>query len=116
VKSAREQLDILSAYQELGSFRAVAALCGTMPKTVRRVIERRSRPSSPRRPRPKSTDAFANLIAQRVRATDGRISAKRLLITCQAAGYGGWFHFCLPLCEMDCRAGRLSMAGADIRL
>jgi transposase len=89
VKSAREQLDILSAYQELGSFRAAAALCGTTPKTVRRVIERRSRPSPPRLPRPKSTDAFADLIAERVRATDGRISAKRLLITCQAAGFGG---------------------------
>jgi hypothetical protein len=37
----------------------------------------------------KSTDAFAGLIAERVRATDGRISAKRLLITCQTAGYGG---------------------------
>jgi transposase len=89
VKSAKEQLDILSAYQELGSFRAAAALCGTTPKTVRRVIERRSRPSSPRPPRPKSTDAFADLIAERIRATDGRISAKRLLITCQTAGFGG---------------------------
>jgi transposase len=82
-------LDILSAYNELGSFRAAAALCGTTHKTVRRVVERRSRSSSPRPPRPKSTDAFADLIAERVRATDGRISAKRLLITCQAAGYGG---------------------------
>ena len=35
---------------------------------------RRRRP-----PRPKSTDPFADLIAERVRATDGRISAKRLL-------------------------------------
>jgi len=82
-------LDILSAYNELGSFRAAAALCGTTHKTVRRVVERRSRPSTPRPARPKSTDAFAELIAERVRATDGRISAKRLLITCQAAGYGG---------------------------
>jgi hypothetical protein len=29
VKSAREQLDILTAYHELGSYRAAAALCGT---------------------------------------------------------------------------------------
>ena len=82
-------MDILSAYNELGSFRAAAAFCGTTHKTVRRVVERRSRPSTPPRARPKSTDAFAELIAERVRATDGRISAKRLLITCQAAGYGG---------------------------
>ena len=45
VKSAREHLDILSAYNELGSFRAAAALCGTTPKTVRRVVERRSQPA-----------------------------------------------------------------------
>ena len=50
LKSAREQLDILSAYHELGSFRAAAALCGTTHKTVRRVVERRSRPSTPRPP------------------------------------------------------------------
>jgi hypothetical protein len=89
VKSAREQLNILSAYAELGSFRAAAALCGTTPKTVRRVIERRGRPRPERLSRPKSTDPFVALIAERVRATDGRISAKRLLATAQAAGYGG---------------------------
>jgi transposase len=82
-------LDILSAYEELGSFRAAAALCGTTHKTVRRVVERRSVSPSQRSARPKSTDAFAGLIAERVRATDGRISAKRLLPTCQAAGYEG---------------------------
>jgi hypothetical protein len=89
VKSAREQLDILSAYAELGSFRAAAALCGTTPKTVRRVVERRSRPKPERLSRPKSTDPFGALIAERVRATNGRISAKRLLLTAQAAGYDG---------------------------
>ena len=29
MKSAREQLNILNAYAELGSYRAAAALCGT---------------------------------------------------------------------------------------
>ena len=82
-------MDILSAYNELGSFRAAAALCGTTHKTVRRVVERRSQSPAERPPRPRSTDAFADLIAERVRATDGRISAKRLLTTAQAAGYGG---------------------------
>ena len=64
MKSAREQLDILSAYQELGSFRAAAALCGTTHKTVRRVVERRSEPASERPPRPKKTDPFTGLIAE----------------------------------------------------
>jgi transposase len=93
-------LDILSAYNELGSFRAAAALCGTTHKTVRRVVERRSKSADGRSNRPKTTDAFADLIAERVRATDGRISAKRLLITCQAAGYGGSLrHFSRAVAE-----------------
>ena len=89
MKSAREQLDILSAYAELGSYRAAATLCGTTHKTVRRVVERRSRPPAERPPRPKQTDALATLIAERVRSTDGRISAKRLLPVCRAQGYTG---------------------------
>ncbi|MBA4370880.1 MAG: IS21 family transposase [Coriobacteriaceae bacterium] len=89
MKSARAQLDILSAYRELGSYRAAAALCGTTHKTVRRVIERvgRERPEPP--PRPRSTDPHRELIALRVKATDGRISAKRLLPIVRAKGYAG---------------------------
>jgi transposase len=89
VKHAREQLNILNAYEELGSYRAAAALCGTTHKTVRRVVERRHRPPLERPARPKSTDPFRDLIATRVKATDGRISAKRLLPVCRAAGYAG---------------------------
>jgi transposase len=89
VKSAREKLDILSAYEELGSFRAAAALCGTTHKTVRRVVQRRSAPSSERPPRPRSTDAFEKVIEDKIRSSDGRISAKRLLPVCRAAGYEG---------------------------
>ena len=89
MKTARAQLDILSAYRELGSYRAAAALCGTTHKTVRRVVERVGRPPLEPPPRPKSTDPYRPLIAERVRATDGRISAKRLLPLCRAEGYGG---------------------------
>jgi len=89
VKSAREQLNILNAYDELGSFRAAAALCGTTHKTVRRVVERRSSPPPPRPARPKATDPLMSLIEAKVRATDGRISAKRLLPLCRAEGYNG---------------------------
>jgi transposase len=89
VKTAREQLDILTAYHELGSYRAAAALCGTTHKTVRRVLERRSRPAIERSPRAKSTDAVRDLIVAKLSATDGRISAKRLLPACRAAGYTG---------------------------
>ena len=89
MKSARSKLDILSAYRELGSYRAAAALCGTTHRTVRRVVERHDRPPVEPIPRPKTTDPLAALLAERVRATDGRISAKRLLPLCQAAGYAG---------------------------
>jgi transposase len=82
-------LNILNAYEELGSYRAVAALCGTTHKTVRRVVERRNRPAVERPARPRNTDPLTALIAKRVKATDGRISAKRLLPVCRAAGYAG---------------------------
>lgn len=88
MKNAREQLDILTAYRELGSYRA-AALTGTTHKTVRRVVERRARPPAERPPRLKSTDALRDLIAAKLAATDGGISAKRLLPACRAAGYAG---------------------------
>jgi hypothetical protein len=32
--TARERMDILSAYREVGSYRAAADICGTTPKTV----------------------------------------------------------------------------------
>lgn len=35
VKSAREYMDIVHAYQELVRYGAAAALCGTTPKTVK---------------------------------------------------------------------------------
>ena len=89
MKTARESLDILTTYQELGSYRATAALCGTTHKTVRRVVEGRARPPIGRPPRPTLTDPYRDLIEQRVTATDGRISAKRLLPLCRASGYTG---------------------------
>lgn len=89
MKTARERLNILTAYEELGSYRAAAALCGTTHKTVRRVVERRHRLPLERPARPRSTDPCRDLIITRVKATDGRISAKRLLPVCRAAGYAG---------------------------
>jgi transposase len=89
VKTARDQLDILTTYAELGSYRAAAALCGTTHKTVRRVVERRSRAAAERPARPHNTDLVLELIAKKVDATKGRISAKRLLPLCRAGGYTG---------------------------
>ena len=84
-------MDIVNAYEQLGSYRAAAQLCGTTHKTVRRLIERRSAGEEVMqyRPRPKATDPYLALIEAKVRSTDGRISAKRLLPQAQAAGYTG---------------------------
>jgi transposase len=92
LKTTRDQLNIIDAYRQLGSYRAAARLCGTSDKTVRRVVERH-RAGGPwyRRPRAlhKNTDQVLRVIEEKVRATDGRISAKRLLPLVQAAGYQG---------------------------
>ena len=84
-------MDIIDAYQQLGSYRAAARLCGCSDKTVKRVLERRGRGELgfQRGPRALSTDPFLPLIEERVRATDGLISAKRLLPLARAAGYPG---------------------------
>lgn len=38
MKSVRERMDILSAYREVGTYRAAAEICGTTAKTVKRVV------------------------------------------------------------------------------
>lgn len=89
----REKLDIITAYQETGSYRATAQICGTTHRTVRRLLEQRQRGalSDQRRPRslPHNTDSVLAVITDKVHATDGRITAKRLLPLARAAGYRG---------------------------
>jgi transposase len=85
-------LDIINAYEETGSMRAAAELCGTTHKTVRRVLARRAagqRPGRRRAPRQGLAEPFTDLIYRKVKATDGRITAKRLLPVARAAGYTG---------------------------
>ena len=85
-------MDIVTAYEQVGTYRGAAALCGTTHKTVKRVIEanRAGVPvTAPRRAGPRNTDVVRDVIDEKVRATDGRISAKRLLPIARAAGYDG---------------------------
>jgi transposase len=85
-------LDIINAYEETGSMRAAAALCGTTHKTVKRVLARRAagqRPGRRRAPQPSLAEPFTDLIYRKVKATDGRITAKRLLPIARADGYTG---------------------------
>ena len=85
MKSVRERMDILSAYREVGTYHAAAEICSTTPKTVKRVVEAAER-SEPRPPPAHNYDEVADLVAQRVGKTKGRISAKRLLPAARAAG------------------------------
>src|SRR5690349_7863778 len=96
MKSARDQMEIVNAYEAVGTYRGAAALCGTTHKTVKRVLARRhasqtgpaDQEAGRRRP-PRNTAGVLDLITQRVEASDGRITAKRLLPVAQAAGYTG---------------------------
>ncbi len=85
-------MDIVAAYEQVGTYRGAAALCGTTHRTVKRVIEENrlgERPDRARRQGPRNTDVVRALIVEKVRATDGRISAKRLLPAARAAGFVG---------------------------
>ena len=84
-------MDIISAYREAGTFRGAAVISGTTHKTVRRVIARHEASGSvpARLPRPHNYDGVAVLVAERVKSSQGRISAKRLLPAARAAGYAG---------------------------
>lgn len=84
-------MDIISAYREVGSYRGAAAISGTTPKTVRRVVQRHdadgARPV--RAVRPKNYDGVVEVVRTKVASTGGRITAKRLLPAALAAGYAG---------------------------
>src|SRR6266567_7533754 len=84
-------MDIISAYREVGTYRGAAVVAGTTHKTVKRVIARHDADAGapPRVSRGRNYDSVAGLVAARVKASAGRISAKRLLPAARAAGYAG---------------------------
>jgi transposase len=84
-------MDIISAYREVGTYRGAAAISGTTPKTVKRVIDRQESGGAVpvRVPREHNYDTVTELVVERVEKTKGKITAKRLLPAARAAGYGG---------------------------
>ena len=84
-------MDVLAAYREVGSYRGAAQLCGTTHKTVKRIVERHNTGGAapPRKDRGHNYDPVADLVADRVQRSQGRISAKRLLPAARTAGYEG---------------------------
>ena len=131
MKNARERMDVTAAYRQVGSYRGAAAMCGTTHKTVKRIVDAaeaalrgQSRPDG-RQARGHNYDPVSALVAEKLKSTQGRISAKRLLPLARAEGYvglpvgqglnvgvhagvGGVGHGGFPLLVMgDPRAGRL---------
>jgi transposase len=107
-------MDVIAAYREVGTYRGAAAICGTTHKTVRRIIEAHEAatagtPPPPRVPRPRNYDAVADLVADRVRKSKGRVSAKRLLPAARVAGFEGSarnFRRLVAATKSDWRAGQ----------
>lgn len=88
MKSVRERMDINAAYREVGTYRGAAEICGTTPKTVKRVVEAAERTGPAERVVHNYDDVRAIVVA-RVAKTQSRITAKRLLPVAVAAGYEG---------------------------
>lgn len=94
LKSAKERMDIISAYREVGSYRGAAELCGTTHKTVKRTIDKFEATQAgetppPRTDRERNYAAVTDLVTERVEKSQGRISAKRILPIARTAGYEG---------------------------
>jgi hypothetical protein len=91
LKNPRERMNVLAAYQQVGSFRGAAAICGTTHKTVARIVRAHEvgALAPARKARGHNYDAVVELVAKKIDATKGRISAKRLLPEARAAGYAG---------------------------
>jgi hypothetical protein len=87
-------MDVIAAYRDVGTYRGAAAICGTTHKTVKRIIEQHEASSAGVAPvdrvqRARNFDEVADLVAEKVKKSAGRISAKRLLPLARAAGYEG---------------------------
>jgi transposase len=94
LKSAKDRMDIISAYQQVGSYRGAAELCGTTHRTVKKVVDKFEADQAgvapqPRADRTHNYDAVSEMVAERIDKSQARISAKRLLPIARAAGYEG---------------------------
>ncbi len=102
-------MNILAAFNEVGTFRGAAAMCGCDPKTVKRALEHPVVGTSQKRAeRGHNYDLVRGLVAKKVTSTKARVTAKRLLPEARAAGYGGSarnFRRLVAKAKRDWRAG-----------
>jgi hypothetical protein len=84
---------MIAAYQQVGTYRGAAEICGTTYKTVKRIIQAHLSGEDvdagrrPRTPRRHNYDAVADLVAEKVRTSKVEVSAKRLLPAARAGNY-----------------------------
>ena len=64
-------MDVIAAYQQVGTYRGAAAMCGVNHKTVKSIIERAGAggKTPDRGPRARNYDSVADMVAGRVDAT-----------------------------------------------
>ena len=86
--SARNKLDVITAYREVGTYRGAAEMCGVTHKTVKRIVEA-EKAAAVRIERRRNYESVRALVTAKVEGTRGKISAKRLLPEATASGYEG---------------------------
>jgi transposase len=82
-------MGMIAAFNDVGSYRGAAAICGVDHKTVQRALARAATAPSGRATRQHKYDLVAGIVAKRVYKTSARITAKRLLPEARAEGYEG---------------------------
>ncbi len=86
--SARKQLNVITAYRQVGTYRGAAQMCGVTHKTVKRIVER-DEAAVERVERRRNYESVRALVAHEIGETKAKISAKRLLLKARAGGYAG---------------------------
>ncbi len=86
--SARKQLDVITAYRKVGTYRGAAEMCGVTHKTVKRVVDR-AEAAAQRTARRRNYESVRTLVAQEIDETKGKISAEWLLPRARAGGDAG---------------------------
>ena len=86
--SARKQLDVITAYREVGTYRGAAVICGVTHKTVKRIVTRDDAVRE-RVERRRNYESVRGLVTKALEDTSGKLSAKHLLVKARAAGYEG---------------------------
>lgn len=92
--TARENMDVVAAFENVGTYRGAAVMCGVDPKTVKRKVDAHRRSAltdqRQRRTRPvRNTEVVRSVVAEKIAETRGKMTAKRLLPIARVAGYSG---------------------------